>query len=187
MINLLPLDQRRQLRAARTNVLLFRYSIGLVFVAVALGLSVAAGYFLLTNEMKTADATIASNQSRVGSLSAVQAQADEYRKNLADAKTLLDSEIQYSKIYLEIAHIMPEGTALDALALDPSKLGAPLVLPVKIKGEQQATSLLNAFRSSALFNNSASYGSLTANSGADSATYPYIISINVTINKGAIQ
>lgn len=187
MINLLPLDQRRQLRAARTNVLLFRYSIGLVFVAVALGLSVGAGYFLLTNEMKSADTTIASNQSRVGNLSAVQAQADEYRKNLADAKTLLDSEIQYSKIYLELAHIMPEGTALDTLTLDPSKIGAPLTLPVKIKGEQQASSLLTAFRGSTLFNNSASYGALTANAGSDSATYPYVITINVTINKGAIQ
>lgn len=187
MINLLPRDQQRQLRAARTNVLLFRYGIGLAFATVALGASVLTGFVLLSTEMKNAENTIASNQARVGNFSSVQIQADDYRKNLAEAKTLLDGEIQYSKIYLELARVMPEGTALESLNLDPAKIGTPLTLPVKIKGEAQATSLLTAFRGSSLFNNSASYGSLTANSGADSGVYPYIITINVTINKGAIQ
>lgn len=187
MINLLPRDQRRQLFAARTNVLLFRYSVGLIFVAAALGLSVLASFLLLGTEMKAANNTISSNQARVGNFSNVQVQADSYRQNLTDAKTLLDGEIQYSKIYLELAKVMPEGTALDSLTLDPSKIGSPLTLPVKIKGEAQASSLLTAFRGSALFNNSASYGALTANSGADSGAYPYVITINVTINKGAIQ
>lgn len=187
MINLLPTDYLRQLRAARTNVLLLRYSIGMMLVAVSLGLATLAVFMLMSTLKTTAESTIASNQARVSNFASVQSQADSYRQDLSNAKLLLDNEIRYSKIYLEVARIMPTGTALETLNLNPSNIGAPLSLPIKIMGEKQATSLLSAFRSSAIFSNSASYGALTPNAGSDSGTYPYIITINVTINKGAIK
>lgn len=187
MINLLPTDYLRQLRAARTNVLLLRYSTGMFLAAICLALATLAVFMLLSNIKTAAESTIASNEARVGNFASVQSQADVYRQNLSNAKILLDSEIQYSKIYLEIARIMPVGTALESLDLNPSNIGTPLSLPVKIMGEKQAASLLSTFRSSAMFNNSASYGALTPNTGSDSGTYPYVITINVTINKGAIK
>jgi hypothetical protein len=187
MINLLPADYLRQLRAARTNVLLLRYSIGLILVAISLALATLAVFMLLGSLKTAAQNTIASNQAKVGNFTSVQSQADAYRQDLSDAKLLLDNEILYSKIYLEIARIMPAGTALQSLDLNPSNIGTPLSLPVKIVGERQATSLLSAFRSSAIFSKSASYGALTPNMGTDSTAYPYIITINVTIDKGAIK
>ena len=187
MINLLPKEQQRQLRAARTNVLLFRYSIGLVFALIFMLLATLAAFVLLTNMKDAAENTISDNQAKVANFSTIQAEADSYRKDLSDAKTLFDSQIQYSKIYLEIARVMPAGTALDSLNLSPSSIGAPLTLPIKIQGERQATSLLSAFQRAAIFNNSASFGALTINTGDDSGTYPYIITINATINKEAIK
>jgi type II secretory pathway pseudopilin PulG len=187
MINLLPKEQQRQLRAARTNVLLFRYSIGMALAVVFIMLATLAAFVLLNNMKQAAENTIESNQTKVGNFGAIQSQADNYRKDLTDAKTLFDSQIQYSKIYLEIARVMPAGTALDSLDLNPKTIGTPLTLPVKIKGESQAASLLTSFQRAAIFNNTASFGALTINTGDDSGTYPYVITINVTINKEAIK
>lgn len=187
MINYLPPDQKKQLRAARTNVLLVRYNIGLVIVASFLTLATLAVFLLLSSEKKAAEDTIAANQSRASNFSDVQARADSFRKDLSDAKTIFDNEILYSKIYSEIAGILPSGTALEALDLSEAQLGTPLSLSFKIKGEQQAASLLSAFKYSTMFGGAASYGTLKANTGADSGNYPYIISINVTIDKGAIR
>lgn len=187
MINLLPTEQQRQLQAARTNVLLFRYSIGMIFAAVFLALAVLAAFLLLTTMKQGAEVTISNNQARVGNFGTVQVQADSYRKDLSDAKSLFDSEIQYSKLYLAIAQVIPAGTALENLALNPTTVGAPQTIPVKIKGETQASDLLSAFQHAPIFNNSASFGKLTMNTGDDSFTYPYIITINVTINKEAIK
>jgi hypothetical protein len=187
MINLLPMEQQRQLRAARTNVLLFRYSIGMVLVAAFLGLAVLITFVLLTNMKQAAEKTITDNQSRAGNFSNVQAQADSYRQDLADAKALFDSEVQYSKLYLQIAQTMPAGTALENLALSPTTLGTPQTIPVKIKGEAQAGILLSTFQNAEIFNKSASFGKLTMNTGSDSGVYPYVITINTTINKEAIK
>ena len=187
MINLLPLDDRKQLHAARTNVLLLRYSIGLVFAAVFAGLTTVAIYAILTNMKLTAEATITSNQSRASNFSTVQTQADEYRKNLTNAQTVFNEEIQFSKLYLEIAHLLPANTALDSLVLDSSTIDSPMELPVKIKGEAQATALIASFKSSAVFNNEASYGTLALNTADDKEKYPYVLTVNVKINKGALK
>jgi Tfp pilus assembly protein PilN len=187
MINLLPKDQQRQLYAARTNVILLRYTVGAIFAAVFLGLAISVAFLLLTSMKQAAEKTISSNQTQVGNFGAVQAQANSYRKDLSDAKSLFDTQIQYSKIYLEIARVMPAGTALESLNLTPESIGKPLTLSVKIKGERQASSLLSAFQRAAIFSNTASFGALTINTGDDSMTYPYAIIINVTINKEAIK
>lgn len=187
MINYLPPDQRKQLRAARTNVLLVRYNIGLVFAASFLTIAILAIFLLLTNEKQAAENEIATNQASVSDFSAVQAQADLFRQELANAKTLFDSQISYSKIYLMISSKTPPGAVLEPLTLDPSKIGTPMSLSFRIKGETQARNVLNSFQSSSMFSNTASYESLSANTGEDSGEYPYVITISVTINKSEVQ
>jgi hypothetical protein len=187
MINLLPLDDRKQLRAARTNVLLFRYCIGLVFAAVFVGIATGAIYILMTTMKQSAEVVITDNQAKVANYSTVQAQADDYRKNLSEAQAVFAEEVQFSKLYVELARILPAGTALESLAVEGSSLGTPMELPVKIKGEQQAIDLIAAFKGSAVFSNAASYGTLTMNAGDDKAEYPYVLSVNVTVNKGALK
>ena len=187
MINLLPIDDRRQLQAARTNVLLLRYSIGLVLAAVFLGLATIAFYVVLTSMKQSAENVISKNQARVANYSTVQAQADAYKGYLSTAQGIFSQDVNYAKLYLGIARLMPANTALESLTLDGTTLGTPMEIPVKIKGEQQATALVESFRSSPIFNNTASYGTLSMNTGDDKATYPYILTVKVTVNKGALK
>lgn len=187
MINYLPADQKKQLRAARTNVLLFRYNVALIFAVGFLAIAMATVTVLLSNEKKAAEDTIAANQAQAGNFATVQTHADSFRKDLTDAKLIFDGEISYSSLYLEISRLVPSGVTLDTLKLDPSQIGTPITLTAKIKGEQQAIDLLDRFKGSPLFGNAATYGALAANTGADAGAYPYILPINVTINKEAIK
>lgn len=187
MINYLPKDQKKQLRAARTNVLLFRYNIGLIFAVGFLAIGITAVMLILSNEKAVAENTIASNQAQAGNFTSIQGRADSFRKDLNDAKSVFGSEIRYSSLYLEISRLIPAGAALESLRLDPTQIGSPITLSVKIKGEKQAVNLLESFKNSPVFGNTATYGSLSANTGDDAGAYPYILPINVTINKDAAQ
>ena len=53
MINLLPPEEKRQLRAARTNTLLLRYNLSLVGAVVFLGLAIGVTYVYLSNTKVT--------------------------------------------------------------------------------------------------------------------------------------
>lgn len=187
MINLLPMGDRRQLLAARTNVLLLRYTIGLILAALFLGLASVAIYILLTTMKQSADTVISENQSKVANFSTVQSQAEEYKRYLSTAQAAFSEDVQFAKLYLEITRLLPANTALEALTLDAATLNAPMELPVKIKGEEQAIALVESFRSSAIFNNTASYGSLSMNTGDDKAVYPYTLTVKITVNKGALK
>lgn len=186
MINLLPDAQKHQLRAARSNVLLVRYIMALLFVVAFLGIAIFATNFILTSLKREAQTDITANQAKVAGFATIQLQADQFRTNLSKAKTLLDNEIDYSKIILDTAHLLPAGTVLDSLTLDQSSFGKPIVLNLEVKGQDEAVALRNAFISSPLYSN-VSFGTLSTNSDADANTYPYKLDLNVTLNKAAAQ
>jgi len=186
MINLLPDAQKRQLRAARSNVLLVRYIMALVFVVAFLGIAIFATNFILTSLKKEAEADITANQAKVAGFATVQLQANQFRTSLSRAKTLLDNEIDYSKVIIDTARLLPAGTVLDSLALDQTSFGKPIILSLKVAGQNQAVALRNAFMSSPLYSN-VSFGTLSTNSDADANMYPYKLNLNVTLNKAAAQ
>ena len=93
MINLLPVSEQRQLKAARANTLLVRY---VIITAVVIGLllgAVGVVYQLLTAQAATAEQRIAENQAKTTDFQAVQAQADGLRTTLSAAKTAFDGDI----------------------------------------------------------------------------------------------
>lgn len=186
MINLLPAERKRQILAARSNVLLTRYTLAMLAVVAILAVAIFVVNFLLTINKHDAEQTVTDNQAKVTNFAAVQSAASQFRTSLAKAKTLLDSEIDYAKVITETANLLPAGTALDELNLTAASFNTPITLSVKVKGEDQALALRNSFQSSLLYSN-VSYGKLSTNTGDDAATYPYKIDLNVTLNKVSAQ
>ena len=184
MINLLPDIRKKQIQAARSNVLLIRYSVAMIFVVIALGGAIFVTNFLLTTLKEAAVRDAAENVAKVTDFGAVQAQASQFRTNLSKAKTLFDTEIKYSEIIARTANLLPAGTALETLTLDEDTLDKPMVLNVRVSGEAAAVALRNAFQSSGLYTN-VSYGKLTTNNTGDANVYPYNLELNVTLNRAA--
>ncbi|MDX2776564.1 PilN domain-containing protein [Streptomyces caniscabiei] len=184
MINLLPPDEKRQIRAARTNTLLIRYDFLLLGVVAFTAIAIGAVFFYLNNTKATAEATISENRLKASGYAAVEKNATEFRSNLATAKQILDREVTYTKVILDIAHAMPGGTVLESLNLDASTFGTPMTLVAKAKGYNEAIALKDALQKSSIFTD-VHFESIVVND-AD-ANYPITANLSVTIKKDAAK
>lgn len=186
MINLLPVDEKRQLRAARSNTLLIRYNFFLLGVVAFLGIATTITYVYLTTAKANAEQTITESRAKVGNFAAVQAQADTFRSNLTTAKQILDQEVAYTKVILEIAQLLPSGVVLKQLNLDAKTFGTETVLAAHAKSYDNAIALKEAFEKSTIFSN-VHFQSINTGDSAQSAGYPITVNLYVTIKKDAAK
>lgn len=185
MINLLPPNEKRQLRAGRSNTLLIRYNF---FMLGALGfmlLAIGFTYVYLNTTKVNAETVINNNKQKVSDFTDVEKSAAEFRSNLATAKQILDREVIYTKVILEIAHLMPGGTILESLTLDPSTFGTETSITAKAKSYDNAIALKDSFQKSNLFTD-VHFENITVND-ADGGSYPITVNLNVTIKKDAAK
>lgn len=185
MINLLPTEEKRQLRAARSNTLLLRYNILLIGVVACMLVAIGFTYIYLNTTKETAEATINENKAKVSNFAKVETEATTFRSNLATAKQILDREVVYTKVILEIAHTMPTGTILETLNLDSATFGTATTLTAKAKSYDQAIALKEALQKSTLFSD-VHFESITLND-SDTTGYPFTVNLSVTIKKDAAK
>jgi Tfp pilus assembly protein PilN len=186
MINLLPSEDKRQLRAARTNSLLIRYNILILAILAFLGLSIGVTYFYLNTTKANAQGVIDGNRARVSSYASVQTQADQFRTNLATAKQILSHEVTYSNVILEIAALLPSGVVLQNLSLDANTFGTPITLTANTKSYDSAIELKNSFQASSLFSD-VHFTTITSNTASGAGQYPVTVSLSVVIKKGVAK
>lgn len=182
MINLLPPEDKRQLRASRANSLLLRYNILLLGALGFMLLAIGVTYVFLTSTQATAEKTVQDNQKEVTGFAEVQAQEKQFKENLDTAKFVLDKEIIYTRTILAIAKLLPSGIVLQNLNLDAQTFGTQTTLAVQAKDIATAVKLKTALEGSPLFSN-VHFASIQSASGGGS--YPVAVSLNVTINKEA--
>jgi Tfp pilus assembly protein PilN len=181
MINLLPPAEKKELRAARTNVLLLRYNFFLLGAVVFLAVATTVTYVYLTTTKTTAVQVIDNNRAKVSGYAATAAQAEQFRSNLATAKQILDHEVTYSKIIVGISQSLPSGVILSNLNLDAQTFGTETTLNTRAKNYDRALALKEALEKSALFTD-VHFQSITTGDSTDSA-YPVTVILNVTIKK----
>lgn len=128
MIDLLPPEEKRQIRAGLSNSLLFRYCVASLLLAVPLVLLAGGSYLVIIGSKNTAEATIRDSQAKSAEYADIQTQAQEFKNNLSTAKSILDKEVKYSKIAIAIAQNLPAGISLDTLNLDSQNFSQPLTL-----------------------------------------------------------
>lgn len=184
MINLLPPEEKRQLRAARANTLLIRYNFFFLAALMFLGVAIGVTYFYLSNTKANAEQIISDNKTKVGNYATVETQADQFRSNLTTAKQILDHEVAYTKVILEISQLLPSGVVLPSLSLDSRTFGTETTIAAQAKSYNQALALKTAFEKSPLFSN---VHFLSITSGGNNSTYPIAVNLGVTISKGAAQ
>jgi Tfp pilus assembly protein PilN len=185
MINLLPPNEKHQLRAARTNTLLIRYNIVFLIAVAFMGLAVIVTYFYLTTTKANAERLVQENRSKVGDYATVDMQATQFRKNLATAKQILGNEVTYSKFIIDIAHLLPSGVILENLNLDAQTFGTQTSLIAQAKTYDNALALKESLQKSSLFSD-VHFESIAA-SGNEATGYPITVNLSVTIKKEAAK
>lgn len=185
MINLLPTDKKYEIRAARTNILLVRYiSILALATAFILG-SMYVTYTVLGLTKDSSEKIIASNDVKASVYSSTQTQVSALSASLSQTKILLDEEIRYSKVFVNIAQIMPPNTIFGKLELKSSSFnGTPTTVKVYAKTSADTIKLRQNFESSPLFSN-VTFQTIESDSVVDG--YPVSVDMSFILNKAAIQ
>jgi len=187
MINLLPPDTKKQLRAARSNTLLLRYNLLLLATVIFLIACCVFVYIFLISSKANAEATVKENDAKVVSFAKVEKNAAEYRSNLATAKQILDKEVDYTDSILAIANTIPSGVVLDSITLDSKSFGTPSTFTARAKSYDAALNLKDSFQRSSIFSNVYFSSIAKESSGSDENSsaneYPFTVTINATIAK----
>lgn len=182
MINVLPPEAKRQIRAGQSNVLLLRYCIisgllaGLLF-----GTSLVV-YFIMQRDKGAVNAAIQESATKSARYAQVQQEVDAFSRNLATAKAILSKDVRYSKLAISIAQALPSGIVLQSLTVDAKTFGKPMALSAKGRSYDDAIRLKTSLESSPLFTNvHLQQVTNNAQSSGQASPYPVTISISVTI------
>lgn len=191
MINILNPDQKRQIRAARVNVLLVRYAVMLISLAILIGAIYGIGFWVVGNEKKAVEGKLASQSAESKAYEAVEKEAETFRQNLNIAKTILDKEISYSTFLTTLASDLPTGAVLVNLSIggpasNAAAAQAGLTLDTRANSYVKVLELKNSLEQSELFENvsivSASRPDDITNLTGLEARYPYEASFNVKLS-----
>ncbi len=182
MINLLPDDQKKSLRAARMNVVLLRYNF-ITLAASGILLAALGLFFVFLSSTKlAAENSHSESQTKVTAHGATRKAADEYRANLATAGQILKNQVNYTPIIFNIAKLLPKGVVLDNIALSSKDFGSQTTISASAKDYAAVTQLKKDFEGSDMFSN-VYFQSITAKASDGNAGYPLSVSISVKINK----
>ncbi len=184
MINLMPTEDKRQIHAARTNVVLLRYIIIVVltflFMLAALGFS----YSILTGVKSAAQRVSQNNVSEVSANTQANIQVKQLQSSLSSAKTVLSNDIDYPKVLTRIGAATPPGVILSTLTLNSTTFGAPTTVQFLVKTNSAGTALQSKLQASPYFAG-VTLQSLQSNSG--NPAYPFTASFTLTINRSILQ
>jgi Tfp pilus assembly protein PilN len=185
MINLLSPEDRRQLRAARSNTLLLRYTVLLGLVVLVLLAEMIGIYFVLSVDKARNEEIIRENESRTVSYSATKTAAAQFKSDLSTAKYILGNQVPYTKLITTIANILPSDAVVDTLALNPTTFGTPTQLTIRTKSYQSAINVKQFLQKSTVFSdvNFQSVAQETDNPG----DFPFTAIYNVTFSKDAAK
>ena len=181
MINLLPDETKKQLRAARSNTGLVKYVVFLGCSVIFLAVACQVSYVFLNGTKIEAEKIITNNESKSDSYLSVSSQANAIVAKLSTAKTILDKQVSYSSIIMGIGAVLPEGVVLDELSLSSTSLSSTTSLKMHAKTTGLTDKLKTNFQQSTLFSNFTIQSSNT--SSADNSGYPVEINASISINR----
>lgn len=185
MINLLSDQRKNDIRAARANVIILRYTAIIALALLFLGGALYASLNILKGIEASNEKIISSSSAVSGAGSDAQQQAGAQATELANAQATLDQEVRYSQLLVKLGQVMPAGTVLDALVLNTASFnGTPVELTVLATEAVDPASIKALFDSSPLF----IPGSVSMKESETSTVskYPVKIPFTVTFNKAGI-
>lgn len=186
MINLLPYEMKKELRAARVNNVLFRYSLVLLFSGIFLGI-VGAGVYLYIGMTKSSiESVVNSTGSGSSTVNDTEAQVRNLQQQVTGAKAIVDSGIKYSKVLIGLGQALPEGVIVEKLSLTDSDFDKPINLDLWATNTQAAGLISSSLSGSQLFS-AVTVGTISASSNPVISEYPVNAKVTLTINKGAAQ
>ncbi len=184
MINLLSIADKKELRAARRNAVWSRYTFLAIILLVSVNIILGLTFFYIQNQASTYKAVIANND-KLSSVqySATKIKANTFRKELATAKAILDSETNYSSIIINIAHSIPSGCVMSTLTLSSQSFNSPQALNFNCRTSSDILRLKSALESNDKLFGSVNIVSTSTTVSTEAVAYPITITMSLVIKK----
>ncbi len=191
MINLLPDETKRDIRAARMNVILLRYNLLAAGAAALMVLVCLIFYVILQDNQSQALNTTNDNNAKAASFASVRKEANEYRDNLTLASKIIDNGVSYTNVIIAITKLIPSGVILDNLTLSAQTFSQQTTFAGHAKSYEAAAKLKESFQNSKIFSD-VYFQSLTTsgpstNGGGSNNAYPIVLSLSAKLSKAAAQ
>jgi Tfp pilus assembly protein PilN len=192
MINLLPPETKRQIRAARMNVTLYKYCLLIIATAALLGGVFAVGFLADLNDRRSAETYKTESEAAAAPYAKTKAQAEDFAKDLATGRTILTSNVSFSKLVLDIAAVVPSGVILNNLSLGTTaKADTPIDISARTSSYDGAVALKNSLEASPIFEQvniiNISQADLSAQVSELVRKYPFAVSIKAKKTPVATQ
>ena len=184
MINLLSDERKDAIRAARVNVFLVRYTSILILAFVFIMSALYVSYTVLGTTIKSADELIESNDVKAGVYSETSEQVTALSAKLNETKAILDQEVRFSRVLVNMGQLMPRGTILGDLTLTSTSFNSsPVEVKAYAKSAAEASLLQTRFQQSLLFSDVTLKSTETKN---EIDGYPVTITMTVVFNRTGI-
>jgi hypothetical protein len=184
MINLLSDERKDAIRAARVNVFLVRYTFILILAFVFIMSALYVSYTVLGTTIKSADELIDNNNDKAGMYGETSKQVAALSAKLDETKGILDQEVRFSRVLVNMGQLMPKGTVLGDLTLTPSSFnGSPVEVKAFAKSTAEASLLQTQFQKSPLVNTVTLKSTETKN---ELEGYPVTITMIIVFNRAGI-
>jgi Tfp pilus assembly protein PilN len=191
MINLLPVESKKQIRAARNNHVIRRYYSLLLITAALLVIVFGIGFKVTFDQEASYISIKGQNEKEVAKFESVRKAAQNFSSDLDVAKTILASDVRLTTTITSIASVIPSGVILSNLSLNTQDTtNAPLTINARAKTYDQALELKNNLEASPIFEN-VSLVSVTTGISTSSvddgtvAAYPVAVTISAKLTKTA--
>jgi len=130
MINLLSYDKKSEIKVGRQNVTLLKALALTGAAALMVSLLSGGAYAVLVTARDQATTRAEANQSKMNEYSNKKAEIDKYTAELGVAKSILDDEVDYVKIFLAIGAALPEDVIIEQLDVKPENFESGLSMLV---------------------------------------------------------
>lgn len=162
MINLLPLDNRKQLRASYVNTDLFKYIFLFIGTIIALVVSIAFIYITLLYTKGNIEQQLVEVKQRSQATIQTKQRAEQLQKNINEVDAIFSKQSHYSNFLVEFSKALPKDVAIQNLTLSEQALKAPIIIQISTNNHDQ---MINTKRTleKAKFIDSVSISSITHN------------------------
>lgn len=183
MINLLPPEVKREIRAGQANILLLRYCVTTLVLAAFLGVAIIGVFYIIHISHDSVEREVQKSNQKIASYKSTEREYTEFSTNLATAKAIISKDVRYSSISQKIGKALPQNVILESLTLDAGKFGTPLVLNARGKSYDDAIALKTKLEESSLFNDVHLVSVAQSNTEDGKSIYPISIAISVVIRQ----
>jgi hypothetical protein len=144
MINLLPADNRKQLRSSYTNTILLKYVVFFIGTMIAVVVSIAVIYINLLYTKGNIEQQLTDLKQRSQLVMQPKQQAEKLQNDLTEVDKIFSKQVHYSNFLVALAKGLPSDVAIQNLDINETSLKAPIIIRVTTVNHDQ---ILNTKRS----------------------------------------